>query len=125
MVPPGDPLHLGLCALEDEHAGDGRALDEGFIDDVLDGVRLAASLALVGREHHLALGVVDSVPQRVGGEAREDDGVDGADANAGEQGDDGLGHHGHVDGDGVALLDAHVLEHVRELADLAQQVVVG
>lgn len=50
--------------------------------------------------------------------------MDGADAVAGEHGDDHLQHHGHVDGHAVALLHAVVLEHVGEAAHLLQQLLV-
>jgi hypothetical protein len=51
--------------------------------------------------------------------------VDGANTDAGQDGDDGLGDHGHVDGDGVALLDAGLLEDPGDLGDVAEKLAVG
>ena len=48
-------------------------------------------------------GVVDAHRQLVGREAAEHHRVDGAQAGAGEHGDDRLGHHRHVDDHAVAL----------------------
>ena len=50
--------------------------------------------------------------------------MDGADARAGQEGDEGLGDHGQVDGDRVALAHAHLLEDVGDLGDLAEQLAV-
>ena len=69
--------------------------------------------------------VVDAVGDGVGGESAEDDGVDGADARAGEQGDGQLGRHAHVDGDAVAFLDAERLEGVGEFLHFGVQFGVG
>lgn len=129
LVPPdvaaGGHGDVGAGAAVDEAVGDAGALLEGLVDDLLGADELAAALALVAGDDDLAAGVVDAVAQGVGGEAGEDDGVDGAEAGAGEEGDEGLGDHGQVDGDGVALGDAHLLEDVGGAADLAQQLGVG
>src|SRR5207249_7517497 len=57
--------------------------------------------------------------------AAEDDVVGGADAGAREHGHRRFRDHRHVDPDAVAGLDAEPLEHVREPADLPQQLRVG
>ena len=49
----------------------------------------------------------------------------GAQARARQEGDQGLGDHGQVNGDGVALGHAHLLQHVGGAAHLAQQLAVG
>ena len=54
----------------------------------------------------------------------EHDGVDGADARAGQHGVDELGHHGHVDADPVAAADAVGEEHVGDPADVVLQLAV-
>ena len=73
----------------------------------------------------LAPRILDARAQRLGGEAGEDDGVDGADAGAGEHGVGGLGDHRQVDHHAVALLDAEAVQHVGELRDLLVQLAVG
>jgi hypothetical protein len=57
----------------------------------------------------------------VGREAAEDDRMDRADARAGQHRIGRLGDHRHVDGDAVALLDAVLLQHVGEAADMLVQ----
>ena len=69
--------------------------------------------------------VVDAIGDGGGGESAEDDGVDGADARAGEQRDGQLGRHAHVDGDAIALLDAERLEGVGELLHFGVEFGVG
>lgn len=44
--------------------------------------------------------------------------MDSTDTGACEHGVGGLGHHGHVDGDTIALANTEALEQVREAADL-------
>ena len=100
------------------HGLDARALEQRLVGHGLQRDDAAAAQALVGGDEHLAAAVLDAVAQRVGREAAEDDGVDRADARAGEHRDGELGDHRHVDGDAVALLDAVLLEHVGEAADL-------
>ena len=68
-------------------------------------------------DHDLGLGVVDASRQLAGGEAAEDHRVDGTDAGAGEHGDGGLGDHGHVDDDPVALGHPQAGEDAGEAAD--------
>ena len=59
------------------------------------------------------------------GEAAEDDGVNGADAGAGEHGHGGFGDHRHVDDDAVAGLDAHVTDDGGQGCDFVGQCRVG
>ena len=82
----------------------------------------AAAVAGVLGEDGDAGGVVDAVGDGVRGESAEDDGMDGADAGAGEQRDGELGRHAHVDGDAVAAFDAETLEDVGEALDLRVEI---
>ena len=50
--------------------------------------------------------IVDARGELLGGKAAEDDGVDRADARAGEHRENRLGHGRHIDDDAVAFLDA-------------------
>ena len=75
-----------------------RGIGVGFEGDFA-----ASPSAFIGGDEDGAFGVLDAVGQAVRGEAAEDDGVDGADAGAGEHGDCGLDHHGEVDADAVAF----------------------
>src|SRR3546814_8933324 len=58
---------------------------------------------------------------RLGREAAEDDAVHRADPRAGEHRRRALGNHRHIDGDAVALLDAELLQRVREADDVGEQ----
>ena len=129
LVPPlvaaGGPGDGAARALEDEDVRDEGAVRERGVDDGLGRDGLAAAPALVAGDEDAAAAVLHAVAQGLGGEAGEDDGVDGADARAGEEGGGGVPGHGEVDGDGVALLDAVGLEDVRDAADFAQELGVG
>ena len=114
-----------LLALQD-HAGLGlvAALLDGGIDDRLVGQYPVALDAAGGGDHHLRLGVLDAHRQLVGREAAEHHRVNGPETGTGIHGDQGLGHHGHVDHHPVALLHAqvsqgpgearHLVTHLRE-----------
>ena len=129
LVPPSitalDPVDGASGTLEHKNVLNVRAMLKRGISKLLDRNGLATAAALVGSDHDTGLAVVDAVAERLRGEASEDDGVDGAEAGAGEEGGDSLPGHGHVDGDGVALLDAPLLEDVRDAAGLAEELAVA
>ena len=129
LVPPlvaaGRPRDLAAGAPEDEDVLDEGALLDGGVRDRLRRDRLTTAAALVGRDEHARLAVLDAVAERLGGEPGEHDRVHGADARAREEGRDGVPCHGQVHGHGVALLHAPRLEHVRDGAHLAQELGVG
>ena len=129
LVPPeitarghGD---LGTGALVDKHALDVGALLKRIVDNLLGANELAATLALVRGDEGLAAGVQAAVAQRVGRETGENNGVDGANSGAGKEGDKSLGNHGHVDGDGITLLDAHRPEDSSDSANLAEELAIS
>lgn len=129
LVPPRvaalDKVDRVAGPLEHEDVLDDRAVLDGVVRELLDRDALAAAAALVGGDDDAGLAVVDTVAEGLGREAGEDDGVDGADAGAGEEGGDGLPGHGQVDRDGVALLDTPGLEHVCDAADFAEELAVA
>lgn len=129
LVPPEitalSPGDLGASALVDEDVRDVGALLEGIVDNLLGANQLATSLALIGGDDDLGASIDNSVSQRVAGETGEDDGVDGTDTGAGHEGDDGLGNHGEVDGDGVTLLDTHLSEDPGGLGDFTEKLAIG
>jgi hypothetical protein len=51
--------------------------------------------------------------------------VDSTDTDTGHEGDNGLGNHGQVDGNSVALADAHLLEDPGGAGNLAEELAVG
>lgn len=129
LVPPqvaaGCEGDVGASALVYQAAGNIGALLQRIVDNLLGANQLAAALALVGGDDDLGVGIDNTVPEGVGGEASKNDRVDGADTHTGEQGDESLGNHGEVDGDGVALADAHLLQDPGGLGDIPEQLAVG
>jgi hypothetical protein len=85
----------------------------------------AAAESAVGGDDEFGLAVENAVGHGLGAEAAEDDGMDGADAGAGEHGDGGFRDHGQIDDDAVAFLDAVALEDVGEEADFAMELLIG
>ena len=113
------------AALVNKDGVDGGTLGECLIDDLLELDLGAAAVGDVLRNDGDAGGIVDAVDDGVRGEATEDDGVDGADAGAGEQRDGELGAHAHIDGDAVAFADAAIFEDVAEALDLLVKIGIG
>jgi hypothetical protein len=127
VVPVVAPrLHPDLVgrALDDDHRFHRGGVLDRVVDDLLELDDLAVHEAAVGGEDHARLRVLDSLLQRVHAEAAIDHRVDGADLRGRQHGDHDLRDAGHVDGDPVALANAHGLEHVGELADVAVERVV-
>jgi hypothetical protein len=85
---PGD---VAAGALDHHHLLDARGALQGLVGIGLHRHLAAAAHAFIGGDDHVAFGVNDAVFQRIGREAAEDDGVDGADAGAGQHGDGGFG----------------------------------
>ncbi len=104
---------------------DAAGLGDGGVGVGLERHLAAAAHALVRGDDHVGFAVGDAPGERVGREAAEHHGMDGADARAGEHGVDRLGDHRQIDGDAVALLDVAVAQDVGEPADLVVQLAVG
>jgi hypothetical protein len=51
--------------------------------------------------------------------------MDGTDTSAGQESGNSVPGHGHVDGDGVALLDSHSFQDVSHAANFAEKLSVG
>ena len=83
-----------------------------------DAVRLDAA---GGGNNHLRLRVLDADGKLVRGKPAEDDGMDRADARAGEHRDQRLGDHRHIEDDPVALLDARFEKHAAKSLNLVEK----
>ena len=125
LIPSRSPWDLVTSALEDQDMLDAWGLLDGSVSDDLGGDGLSTAATLVGGDQDAGLAVVHAIPEGLSGEAGEDDGVDGADTRACKEGCDCLPCHGEIDRDGVALLNAEILEDVRDAADLAEKLSVG
>ena len=69
--------------------------------------------------------ILDADGKLVGRKPAEHHGVDGADARAGQHGDQRFRDHRHVDDDAVALPNAHLLQDAAECRDFVQHLGVG
>src|SRR5690606_13781855 len=110
---------------DDDYTLHGIALHEGVVNDVFQVNMLRAAVGAVGRDDHLAIGVVDSVCNGLGREATENYRVYRADARTGQYRDYQLGNHGKVKAHAVTLSDAIVFQYVTKLFYLFQQLLVG
>ena len=124
LIPSRSPWDLVTSALEDQDMLDAWGLLDGSVSDDLGGNALSTAAALVGRDEHAGLAVVHAIPEGLSGEACEDDGVHGADTRACEECGDCLPCHGEIDRDCVALLNAEILEDIRDAADFAEKLCV-
>src|SRR5581483_187315 len=114
-----------LGAPDDEDLLDRRRLGHRGIGHLLQRHHAAGPPGAVTGDENLGLGVEDAVPQRVRREAAEDDRVGRSEPGAGQHGDHELGHHPHVDGDPVALLDPERRQGVGRPAHLLVELPVG
>jgi hypothetical protein len=124
-VTAGGHVDISAGAANDDLVGGGGRFGHRFIGDALEGHDLATAVAAVGGDEQFGVEFVHAVGEGVGAEAGEDDGVEGADAGAGEHEDDEFGDHGQVEGDGVALLDTEITEYGGAAIDLAVEAGVG
>ena len=116
--------HLCASTLENQAVSDVGALLKGLVDDALCSNDLASTLALIGCDDDLGVGINDTIAQRVGGEAGKNDRVDRTNTGASQESNERLGNHRHVQSYRVSLLDAHLLESVGKLADLPEELAV-
>ena len=124
-VPPFLPAGVAAGAPYDQagmHIGTGL---QGGVGVEFQGDVPAAANAFVGGDQGLAIRVEDTVLQGFRGKAAKDYRVHRPDAGAGQHGVGGLGNHGHVDTDTVALAHPALLEHVGQFADVFLQFRIG
>lgn len=91
--------------------GHGAPLESG-IGNKFGSNSLSTSSAFIRGDQNTRPAIQDTISKRLGGETSEDDRVNGTDTSASEENGNSLPGHGHVDGDGVTLLDTQALEDV-------------
>jgi len=121
-IVPGD---VGTGVADHQGGMDVGAALQGLVHLFLQGNGATATAALVGGDHHAAVGVEDAILERFRGETSEHHGMDGPNAGTGKHGIGGLGNHRHVDTDPVSLGDAVVLQGVGQFAHLLVQLAIG
>ena len=126
VVAAGGELRLALRALQDQAGGRlvlgefDRLVEHRLIGDHARGLDAAAR-----RQDQLGLAIVDAGGEFLGREATEHDRVDGADPRTSQHAEHRLRHHGHIEDDDVALLDAEVAQHGAEQLYLRQHPAIG
>ena len=121
-IVPGD---VAASALDHHHLLDAGGALQGLVGVGLHRHLAATAHPFVRSDDHVAFGVNDAVFQRIGREAAKHDGMDRADAGAGQHGDGGFRDHRHVNAYPVALLDAEAFQRIGEFADILMQLPVG
>ncbi len=118
-------VHCGTGAAHDDHRRDPAGFIGGGVRIGLERDLAAAAHALVGGDEHARFAVLDAAGERIGREAAEHYGMNGADARASEHGVGRFGNHREINGDAVALLDAALLQDVSEAAHFRVQFLIG
>lgn len=119
------PGNFRASTLIDKDVLNSRALLESVINNLLRANQLATSLAFISCDDDLAAGVDNTVAERVGRETSKDNGVNCTNTDTGHESNDGLGNHGKVDSNGVALADAHLLENPGSTRDLSEELSIS
>lgn len=125
LVPSLGPWNLVASALENEDVFNMGNLLDGCVGDNLGGNCLTTTATLVGGDQHARLAINHTIPQRLCRETGENNRVHSTDTGACKEGGNSLPCHGEIDRDIVALLNAEVLEHIRDTANFAQKLGVG
>src|ERR1700722_9799593 len=110
---------------DNDHVGHGRADFQRLVGVSFQRNLPPGATAFVGGDQDFGAAVLDTVRQTVRGKSAENDGMDRADAGAGQHGDRGLHDHGQIDRDHIALFHAQTAHRVGEAADLLVQLAVG
>src|SRR5208337_3639908 len=121
---------LVVIALPDEHfVNDLAFLFCGFDGDVGAGFVIhptAVAVVAINVNQDAAAGIGGSQAAGFAGETAKDDGMNDAEASAGQHGDGQLRNHGHMDGDAIALLETgKALQHGGDFVDAAIELLVG
>ena len=123
-IAPGDHFEVRIDAAVEENDLLRRMLRklDRLVDEALVMHGLAGAHAGIRGEHEFWFRVIDARSEAVRGETAEYDGVNRAEANAGEHRECRLRHHRHVDQDAVALADTLRAQHRRAAVDLCDAI---
>ena len=113
------------CTANNDHGLDGWQVLDGLVHRGLERQALTAPHSAIGGEDDLRLERLETISQGAGGEAGEHGIEERANAEAGQDGDDGFPQVRRKNGDGIALPDAEVLQHVGALAHLDEEHPIG
>ncbi len=125
LVAPVFHRNVFTRAPHHDHVFHARGVLQSLVGVLLQRRYLAAARGLVGRDQDRGLHVVYTLAELPRLEGAEDHRVYGSDPRTGKHRYGQLGDHRQVDADRVTLAYPEVLEHVGELADLGEELVVG
>mmetsp|Transcript_27214 Transcript_27214/g.49756 ORF Transcript_27214/g.49756 Transcript_27214/m.49756 type:complete len:380 (-) Transcript_27214:71-1210(-) len=100
-------------------------VDQRLVHVVLEVGHPAPARGTIGSDHHLGITARNARRQCVGREARKNDGMDRADARAGQHGIGRLGDHRQIKHDPVAFAHAHAFEDIGHFTGLRVQFAVA
>ncbi len=119
--------HGALGALDDQHRlhRRHRTTRQGFIHSRLQGHRLVFAEATIGGNHRFGLPINQAIAQGIGGKATKHHRVGSTNAGAGQHRYGCLRHHGHVEGDQIALANPQRFEGIGSAANLSVELPVA
>jgi hypothetical protein len=101
----------------DEHVLDGRALADRLVGRFLHWNGISAAGRAVGRDERLGVGSLQARDDGPDAVAAEEGKQDAPNLDDGEEGDDDLRGHRHVEADAIPFAEAHLAERVGTPAD--------
>jgi len=124
LMPPEitafSPRNFRPSSTEHEDVPDAGAFLHRVVDDFLGADGFPTTTTLIRGQDDTGVGVIDSIAQGFRGETGKDDGMESAETNDCEEGDDCLGNHRHVNSDGIALFDAQFFEDIGQFTDFSE-----
>ena len=119
-------VHLIAGALNDQHLLDHVAGNlAGFVRIHFERHQPPAAHAFIGGDEEFGIAIGDPACQGFWAEAAKHNRMHRANARAGEHRISGLNNHRHVDGDAVALLNAHAFEDIGKFTNRRMGLFVG
>ena len=127
LVTAFNHVDFSTSALEDDDVLNGIATTHGecFVSDRLERDGLTTTVLAIGSDQGNSAGVIDTITQRLGREATENDGVNRTNTSTGLHCADAFNGHRHVDDNTVTLLDAHTTQGIGKFGNLGEQLLVG
>src|SRR5271154_2983291 len=114
------PRNVSPSATENKNVPDVGTFLHRIVDDFLGANGFATTTSLVGSQDNTRVRIVDTIAQGFRRESCKDDGMEGAETNNCEEGDDCFWNHGHVDCDSIALFDTQFFEDIGQFADFSE-----
>ncbi|CZW15883.1 Uncharacterised protein [Enterobacter cloacae] len=126
QVTPFIPVDLATGTLKDDNVAYGFDVRvfQRFVDIFLQRNTAPGAHAFISGDHQFRTRVDNTPGNRFRREPAKDNGMDRADARAGQHRHRRFRHHRHIDGDHIAFFNALVQQHVSEAAHVAVQLFI-